>query len=317
MGIQRVTSGIFKYGRSSENLGRASIAGTVFVSIDENNNITGDVRVHDGIRKSGMGVPPPGTVSHIIPRKNSTNPDIPIHGESYGFDEPDGWLFCDGRLLDKEQYGSLYYALGDIWNVDTNIPSDKFQIPDLRGYYIRCHKGSGPYGAATKQLDTVEKHSHYVMLQQAGDHTHRYINWNENVFTNTSIDTTTSAGVLTGAGLPGASVNSRAVWAVAYTNTSLISGQIIGTHSTYYDIHSGGGGSFAWSTSDFSPNPPQVMIGEGYTRKMGTYQNGTWQQTTELHEHAMSTLDSSGTTNPENPGEGSCTNIRIPTFIKY
>ena len=51
--------------------------------------------------------------------------------------------------------------------------------------------------------------------------------------------------------------------------------------------------------------------------KMGTYQNGTWQQTTELHEHAMSTLDSSSTTNPENPGEGSCTNIRIPTFIKY
>lgn len=324
--IQRVTSGIFTIGRSADNLGRAANAGTIFISIDSNGKATGDVRIHDGIRKTGISTPPPGTVAHMIPEKNSINPDVPIAGKGYGFNVRDGWLFCDGAILNKDDYESLYVAIGDYWNVDPSITSSQFQIPDFRGYFLRCYK-SGPFGAASKQEDTVKKHSHYVALNQSGGHTHKYINWKVNPLGNFT-NPPEQGGVLNAPGEAGH--NTRGVYALANPPADMHS-QIYGDPAARLDlVNATPDSETGWSESAFTPTPASnpsnyIALGEGFTRKMGTYDyfGGTWSQTIEKHEHYMRTLDSIPTDTSDNEAsnnpdiEGTCVNIKIPTFIKY
>ncbi len=71
----------------------------------------------------------------------------------------------------------------------TKKPSSEFQIPDLRGYYLRAvgsisnrvdpNDATSPqkFGIQTKQDDTIKKHSHFVALSSAGSHTHDYQPW--------------------------------------------------------------------------------------------------------------------------------------------
>lgn len=326
--IQRVTSGIFTIGRSVDNLGRAANAGTIFISIDSAGKATGDLRIHDGIKKSGISTPPPGTVAHMIPKKNSINPQVPIAGQAYGFDVSDGWLFCDGAILDKDKYQTLYLAIGDYWNTDPSLTSNQFQIPDLRGYFIRCYKG-GPFGAASRQEDTVKKHSHYVGLNQSGGHTHKYINWKVNPLGNFT-NPPEQGGVLNAPGLPGH--NTRGVYALAKPPADMHS-QIYGNPNAALDlVNATPDPETGWSESSFAPDPASnpanyIVLGEGFTRKMGTYgfNSGNWVQTQEKHEHYMKTLDSIVSdkfgneipNNPDSSEEGSSINIKIPTFIKF
>lgn len=60
-----------------------------------------------------------------------------------GSEEPDGWLVCDGRSLDKNdaRYRSLFDMLGVSHGGDA---SPTFQIPDYRGMFLRGV--SGPSG---------------------------------------------------------------------------------------------------------------------------------------------------------------------------
>lgn len=307
MPIQQVKSGIFKYGLSSENRGRAAIPGTVFISIDSNGNVTGDIRVHDGVKKGGIGTPPPGTVSYMIPKKNSTNPDVSIQGQSFGFDVRDGWLFCDGAILNKDEYGSLYDAIGDDWNVNTNLQSNQFQIPDLRGYFIRCYNGATSFGASSRQEDTIKKHSHYVVLNQDGNHHHDYINWYVNPVFN-GVNPNTNSGVLNNPSVPGD--GTRAVYGVAKMTNNNMDSKIVGNEDISFTY-----GQSGWNNSSYDTTPDDyVVLGEGFTRPMGTYQNGTWTQAVEQHKHYMLTKDAQGITLNE---EGTCVNIKIPAFIKY
>ncbi len=46
---------------------------------------------------------------------------------------PAGWIPCDGRHLDKQEYSELYEAIGDRFGADTT----RFRIPDLRAGFIR------------------------------------------------------------------------------------------------------------------------------------------------------------------------------------
>ena len=48
---------------------------------------------------------------------------------------PNGWMLCDGRQLDRSQYANLYNVIGVAWGTGNN--STTFNIPDMRGYFLR------------------------------------------------------------------------------------------------------------------------------------------------------------------------------------
>ncbi len=49
---------------------------------------------------------------------------------------PEGWLLCDGSLLDKNEYVDLFNAIGNAWG-DGDGDSQRFRLPDLRGAFVR------------------------------------------------------------------------------------------------------------------------------------------------------------------------------------
>ena len=48
---------------------------------------------------------------------------------------PNGWMLCDGRVLNKNDYSSLFNAIGTAWG--NGGGGDNFNIPDLRGVFLR------------------------------------------------------------------------------------------------------------------------------------------------------------------------------------
>lgn len=358
MGLQTISSGAFSFQKTEDNRKRIAIAGTMNISVDKNNEISGDFRVHDSETPGGLPTPPAGTLTYMFTEKiifsqeitasannqsvftantellnngftpednirvylddeeirenlsaftvnhsantitiTSTNfTDEIVKDESVirlewmdtsfnqGISEKDGWHFCDGRTLKKEDYSALYNAIGDLWNnmikpeetllpgfipnvyhpfnqtkqyegddfidtfdidFDPNVSdsvvvyrrtssdrqadtwanaellvenvhyqrnssgdsisfisphklasrweimihskkiTDEFQIPDLRGYFLRGigadtnedSNGNQKFGIASKQGDSVKKHSHFMVLDSAGGHRHDYVPW--------------------------------------------------------------------------------------------------------------------------------------------
>lgn len=48
---------------------------------------------------------------------------------------PDGWLFCNGAEVGREQYKALYNAIGTAWGAGDG--STTFALPDLQGMFLR------------------------------------------------------------------------------------------------------------------------------------------------------------------------------------
>jgi microcystin-dependent protein len=77
---------------------------------------------------------------------------------------PDGWLICDGSTVASATYPNLYAAIGTTFGGDAT----NFQIPNLKGQFIRGWSGPGPsvvdpsrvFGSL--QQDTFEQHTHDV-----------------------------------------------------------------------------------------------------------------------------------------------------------
>jgi microcystin-dependent protein len=62
--------------------------------------------------------------------------------------EPQGWMFCDGRLLSIQQYSALYSILGNYYGGDG---VSNFALPDLRGR-VPLAPGKAPDLATTYSL---------------------------------------------------------------------------------------------------------------------------------------------------------------------
>jgi microcystin-dependent protein len=80
---------------------------------------------------------------------------------------PSGYLFCDGELVSKTTYASLWTVIGHTYlGGKFNPPSSFFFIPDLRGLFIRGISINTTYGVTTGaslgtyQSQSVQKHSH-------------------------------------------------------------------------------------------------------------------------------------------------------------
>lgn len=83
---------------------------------------------------------------------------------AFNFDTTDGWLLCDGRLLEVSEYQALFALLGTRYGGDGTT---NFAIPDLRGRvamhtdYQACPLGyKGGTEWVTLTTDTMPPHTH-------------------------------------------------------------------------------------------------------------------------------------------------------------
>ncbi len=99
---------------------------------------------------------------------------------------PVGWEICRGQRKSKNANAELYTSIGGYWNKDEGANSDFFQLPDLRGVFVRGVNGSRDdgykdtgsrssvtglpqfnYTVGSFQSDAFEKHDH-----GGGNHDH-------------------------------------------------------------------------------------------------------------------------------------------------
>ena len=105
-----------------------------------------------------------------------------------GINIPNGWLLCDGALVDRVQYQSLFLSVGTVWGAGDGTTT--FNLPDLRGKFLRGVDGTAdmdpdktsrteinPGGntgnnVGSYQGDTLKSHNHlYSKAYSSGDFT--------------------------------------------------------------------------------------------------------------------------------------------------
>ncbi|WJW80502.1 tail fiber protein [Bartonella sp. TP] len=98
-----------------------------------------------------------------------------------GLKPPQGWLFCDGSMLESAKYPQLYKIIGQNYG---GGEGSKFALPDLRGVFIRgFDSGRGLdigriFGSF--QADENKAHKHKLSLEEIGPHGHnRLVEWSE------------------------------------------------------------------------------------------------------------------------------------------
>jgi hypothetical protein len=73
-----------------------------------------------------------------------------------------GWLLCDGSAVSRTTYLDLFTAIGEHYG--TGNGSTTFNVPDLRGYFIRGSgtnsDGSASGSMGVKQADEFKAHTH-------------------------------------------------------------------------------------------------------------------------------------------------------------
>jgi microcystin-dependent protein len=89
---------------------------------------------------------------------------------------PDGWLECNGAIINRAQYASLFDIIGTTFdNQQTPPPADQFTLPDLRGR-TATYDSTLPFGTAsglTKVVLTAEnlpQHTHNITQGGSGSY---------------------------------------------------------------------------------------------------------------------------------------------------
>lgn len=68
---------------------------------------------------------------------------------------PEGWLLCDGKAVSRITYADLYTAIGNSWGYGDN--SSTFNLPDLRGQFLRGVDNSPTEGTSNKDQDRTTR----------------------------------------------------------------------------------------------------------------------------------------------------------------
>jgi microcystin-dependent protein len=139
--------------------------GSLYV-IPATNSSIGGVVVGEGLNVSPSGVltvdaVPPGELpSGVVQWFASSTP-------------PTGWLYCNGQTLPTASYPSLYAAIGRTYT-GTSVPSTSFQVPDLRGQFLRGwdNRASGGVDSGrvfgSFQNDEFKQHQHTYYRSNKG-----------------------------------------------------------------------------------------------------------------------------------------------------
>jgi microcystin-dependent protein len=91
---------------------------------------------------------------------------------------PSGWLAANGAAVSRTLYPALFTAIGTIYG--SGDGSTTFNLPDLRGYFVRGQgtnsdgTAAGTFGA--KQADDFKSHDHGGSTGEDGGHNHTYNN---------------------------------------------------------------------------------------------------------------------------------------------
>lgn len=89
---------------------------------------------------------------------------------------PNGWLAANGAAVSRTTYAGLFTAIGTTYG--TGDGSTTFNVPDLRGYFVRGAgtnangTASGSFGA--KQDSEFQSHAHTASTDTSGGHTHSF-----------------------------------------------------------------------------------------------------------------------------------------------
>jgi microcystin-dependent protein len=82
---------------------------------------------------------------------------------------PTGWLAADGTAVSRSTYATLFAAIATTYGVGDG--STTFNIPDLRGYFVRGtgtnSDGTASGTFAAKQADELKSHTHTMYIHPA------------------------------------------------------------------------------------------------------------------------------------------------------
>lgn len=83
---------------------------------------------------------------------------------------PTGFLAADGSAVSRTTYAALFAVIGTTYGSGNG--STTFNLPDLRGYFVRSSGTNGDGTAAgtfgSKQADDFKSHSHTFPLYNSG-----------------------------------------------------------------------------------------------------------------------------------------------------
>ncbi|OUO94816.1 phage tail protein [Cloacibacillus sp. An23] len=66
---------------------------------------------------------------------------------------PEGYLYCDGSEVNRNVYKELFAAIGTTWGAGDG--ADTFNIPDLRGIFVRGDGGENNADLGVRQGDAI------------------------------------------------------------------------------------------------------------------------------------------------------------------
>lgn len=81
------------------------------------------------------------------------NADVGFIKPFAGNTVPDGYLYCDGSAVSRTTYSELFAAIGTIYGAGDG--STTFNVPDLRGYFLRGDGGTNSAALGTAQGDAI------------------------------------------------------------------------------------------------------------------------------------------------------------------
>lgn len=75
---------------------------------------------------------------------------------------PEGWLECNGQIVNREEYSRLFEKIGITFGAGDSVTT--FQLPDLRGQFVRGWDPSGEIDGERElgslQSDQIQTHRH-------------------------------------------------------------------------------------------------------------------------------------------------------------
>lgn len=68
---------------------------------------------------------------------------------------PPGYLYCDGSEVSRQAYDKLFAVIGTTWGEGDG--ENTFNLPDLRGIFIRCDGGENNAEIGVRQEDAIRE----------------------------------------------------------------------------------------------------------------------------------------------------------------
>lgn len=84
---------------------------------------------------------------------DTRNADVGFIKPFAGNTVPDGYLYCDGSAVSRTTYSELFAAIGTIYGAGDG--STTFNVPDLRGYFLRGDGGTNSAAMGTHQTEAI------------------------------------------------------------------------------------------------------------------------------------------------------------------